>query len=457
VVRCYTNAADRLQDLIASQLQQELGHLQPRAIVIKPNWVIHETDSAFPIAALVTDARVIAATARACATLFPEAQSITVGDSPLQSADWPLLCRQSGLEPLIEQLTREFRGRIAFRDLRREVFQRDRDSFLTPSDASHGDPAGYREVCLNAESHLEPISDQAHKFAVNDYSAAVTRSNHVAGDHRYLVSQTILDCDLFINLPKWKTHQKSGLTAALKNPVGINGDKAYLPHFRRGAPRWGGDEYADEHRWLYWAQTTLREKLQKRHRLAFAALRPGWNAIKKLRGLETRMTERESAPRRFYGAGGAWFGNQTLWRMVYDLNLVLQRGNREGRLLSKPARRYFCIVDGLTCGEANGPLQPLPRQIDWLILGDDPFAIDTCLGWFMGFDPARMPLLAERHAYLGPDWGDFELGDLVVEIDDRPVRLTQSGIDFRFAPPPGWRGHIERATGHDAHGPAPRA
>ena len=98
---------------------------------------------------------------------------------------------------------------------------------------------------------------------MNDYDASATRSNHRRGFHNYFVAQSILDADLLINLPKWKAHQKSAVTGALKNLVGINGDKAYLPHFRRGAPKWGGDEYRDENRWLYWLQTTLRERLQK--------------------------------------------------------------------------------------------------------------------------------------------------------------------------------------------------
>ena len=61
-------------------------------------------------------------------------------------------------------------------------------------------------------------------------------------------------------------------------------------------------------------------------------------------------------------------------------------------------RQYFCIVDGLICGEGDGPLFPRPRAVDWLLFGTDPFAIDTTLAWFMGFDPARLPVLREREA-----------------------------------------------------------
>jgi len=442
--RCFTEAAGRVQSLVRSQLRARFGGLQPRRIVIKPNWVLHETDPAFPIRALVTDARVIEAVVEACLELFPRVQDITVGDCPLQSADWPRLCAQSGLGPVIERLTRAGEGRVAFRDLRREVFHQDAAGFLAAAQTAHGDPRGYREVELGARSHLEPISDQADRFAVNDYSASVTRSNHRPGSHRYLVSQTVLDADLFINVPKWKTHAKAGLTCALKNLVGINGDKAYLPHFRRGAPAWGGDEFPDEGRFLYWAQTRLREALQKRSRLGYRALKPVWAGIKRWRGIETRLDDPSARPKRFYAAGGAWPGNQTLWRMIYDLNLVVQNANAAGRVQAAPARRYFCVVDGLVAGEGNGPLQPLPRDTGWLAFGEDPFAVDTALCWFMGFDPARLPVLAQREAYGGPAWGRFDLNELVVELDGRPVRVVESGINLRFAPPPGWRNHLER-------------
>ena len=444
VTRCFTNASARLKPLIAGQLRAACGHWQPRQIVLKPNWVLHETDPAFPIRALVTDARVIATTVEACLEVFPGAESILVADCPLQSADWPLLCRQSGLEPLMAPLVERSDGRVAFRDLRREVFQKQDGGFLVAAEAPHGDPRGYREVCLGPQSHLEPISDQADRFAVNDYSASVTRSNHRRGDHRYLVSQSVLDCDLFINLPKWKSHQKSGLTCALKNLVGINGDKAYLPHFRRGAPQWGGDEYRDEGRWLYWAQTTLRETVQKRSRLAYRILKPGWELIKRLGGIETRLENPCAQPKNFYVAGGAWHGNQTLWRMIYDLNLIIQCADSAGALHPQRQRAYFCIVDALISGEGNGPLQPLPRDTDWLAFGDDPFAIDSAFAWFMGFDPHKLPVLARRADYLGPGWGDFELNELTVELDGQPVRLADSPVNFHFVPPPGWRNHIER-------------
>jgi hypothetical protein len=67
------------------------------------------------------------------------------------------------------------------------------------------------------------------------------------------------------------------------------------------------------------------------------------------------------------------------------------------------------------------------------------------LGWMMGFDPALIPVLAERGQFLGSEWGAFAIGDLMIAVDGRACRLRDAGINFHFAPPPGWIGHIERA------------
>ena len=79
-----------------------------------------------------------------------------------------------------------------------------------------------------------------------------------------------------------------------------------------------------------------------------------------------------------------------------------------------------------------------------MTFGRDPFAIDTTLGWFMGFDPRLMPILEQRDSYLGPAWGDFDLETLASEVDGVPTRVLSSPINLEFAPPPGWRQHIER-------------
>jgi uncharacterized protein (DUF362 family) len=130
--------------------------------------------------------------------------------------------------------------------------------------------------------------------------------------------------------------------------------------------------------------------------------------------------------------------------MIYDLNLIIRCVDANGQWHETPQREYFCIVDGLVSGEGNGPLQPLPRDTDWLVFGDDPFEIDAALSWFMGFAPEKIQILARRARFASPGWGNYDLNDLQVELDGKITNLVESPIDFHFAPPPGWRNYIER-------------
>ena len=54
------------------------------------------------------------------------------------------------------------------------------------------------------------------------------------------MSKTILGADLVINCLKMKTHKKAGVTLSMKNLIGINGDKNWLPHYRTGFASQGG-------------------------------------------------------------------------------------------------------------------------------------------------------------------------------------------------------------------------
>src|SRR5579862_8175483 len=182
-----------------------------RRILVKPNWVRHEEDPAFPIEAMVTNSSLIETVIEACLAKYPAVEEITVGDVPLQGCDWSKLMRQAGIDRLMRKYNSRESPRIRFVDLRRELAVVT-DGFIRKiPNASGGDPKGYREVILDQESFLDPISEDEKAFRVSDYSPEKTESSHTRGFHRYLIAASALDCDLFINLPKVKTHQKSGL------------------------------------------------------------------------------------------------------------------------------------------------------------------------------------------------------------------------------------------------------
>ncbi len=414
-----------------------------RRIVLKPNWVKHEEHAEFPIAALVTGTALIEACIEACRKKYPRAEKIIVGDVPLQTCDWAALIRQTGVDRLMEK----YRGSLVqFLDLRRERWI-PKDGFMELESAHPGDPLGYSEIVIDHTSLLEEVSHNADSFRVSDYNPAETISVHRKGVHRYLIAKTVLEADLFINLPKMKTHQKSGITGALKNIVGINGSKAHLVHHQLGFPSQGGDEFPeDASRLIYW-QARLRERFQKKSKVVFNLLKRGWEVVKKLRCIKTVGT-RENLGGTFYVGSGSWYGNDSIWRMVYDLNMIILFAHADGGpLRAEPQRTVLSIMDGLVAGEGNGPLQPLPVKADALLASRNPFLIDFAMAKLMGFDVRKIRLLAHYRRFPYAPFAALEPEKFAVTLNG--VR-SETGLDalpviHRFIPAPGWRGHIELA------------
>jgi len=416
-----------------------------RKVFLKPNWVFHSQNPSFPSEALVTSPAVILAVVRACFNNYSNIERVIVGDVPLQSCDFSLMCKQSGTDQLIALCAKEFGSRVQFLDLRREVF-RLANGFLQRDLHVQGDPSGYSEVILDQASQLEEVSHKANRFRVSDYDPEDTTSAHKPGEHRYLICRSILESDLIINLPKMKTHQKTGITGALKNLVGINGSKAYLVHHQVGRPSQGGDEFPEDIPKSILIQVRMREFLQKSSPLLFRMAKWGWEGLKWVRGIKTEATRENMAKGGIYMGSGSWYGNDSIWRMVYDLNLALVFAKSEGgRLAPEPQRQVVSILDGIISGEGNGPLQPLPVRTGVLVASRNPFLVDFAMAKLMGFDWQKIALLANYHRFPNPCFSSFDPLHFFVEMDGA---LHHKGIDSIpvhkcFLPPPGWNGHIE--------------
>lgn len=62
---------------------------------------------------------------------------------------------------------------------------------------------------------------------------------------------------------------------------------------------------------------------------------------------------------------------------------------------------HFVIADGIVAMEGNGPLQGVPRNLQKVVLADDPVAADATCARLMGFDPAKIEHIANASRFLG--------------------------------------------------------
>jgi hypothetical protein len=143
---------------------------------------------------------------------------------------------------------------------------------------------------------------------------------------------------------------------------------------------------------------------------------------------------------------GNWYGNDTTWRMVLDLNRILAYGDATGGWPPRPPRRFFSVVDGIVAGEGNGPLDPRPRPTGMIIAGSNPVAVDLACARILGFDYGKLPML--RRALDGGDLPlvAFSYDDILIRSNepalDRPLAAL-SGPLLGFEPHFGWKGHVE--------------
>ena len=257
-------------------------------------------------------------------------------------------------------------------DLRRERVDT-HDGIIVARHALPGDPRGYRIVDLGARSFFTGSGLDPNRFRGADYDPGPTTAQHQGGRNAYLLSESVLSADLVVNLPKLKTHKKTGVTLAFKNLVGINGDKNWLPHHSLGAASHGGE----------FPQATALDLLRSR---AIELARPLLSRGSFL-GLFRAFRRAEDRARggKDFVRSGNWHGNRTTWRMCLDLNRCLYYSDASGLHLDAPApvRTVLTMLDGIVAGEGEGPLAPKDVPSRAVLAATDPAApiSSPCGSW----------------------------------------------------------------------------
>ena len=402
-------------------------------VLVKPNWVLHANHGPWGMEPLVTHPTVVKATVEAA--LRTDAARVVVGDAPVQGCDFQRLMEGGGYPAWAEALQAREPRFAGLRDFRRT------------KTLQHG---GYRETMreqlamehfvlfdLGGDSLLEPITVDG-AFRVTMYDPEMMRHTHARGRHQYLVAREILEADVVINLPKLKTHKKAGITCALKNLIGINGNKEFLPHHRVGGAETGGDCYPGRSR--------IKRTLEHVYDLQNST--DGVLAQRAL-SVATRALNRAAhmAGDRL-GVEGSWSGNDTIWRTCLDLNRILLYGRPDGTLADERQRRVLNVVDAVVAGQGDGPLNAMPFPLGLLAGGSSSAAIDWVGALLLGYAPERIPITA--HAFDEFRWPLTDFAPDEVRVtgsmgDGAAAMLGGLGLATPTEYPRGWRDAVVTA------------
>jgi len=407
-------------------------------VVLKPNFIKehHETRPA-EWQQVITHGAIIRAACDYVLLALRGRGRVIICDAPQTDSSFDQICRVSGTRAVVSWYNAWSPVPVELLDLRREEWQARDDVIIRRTDLP-GDPHGYVAVNLGAHSRFHGIHPR-HGFYGADYNTDVTRQHHHDDVHEYLLSGTVMQADVVINLPKLKTHKKTGLTCALKNFVGINGDKNWLPHYMLGAPEDGGDQFTART-----ARTQSERVLMTRIKHALTHT-PAWvnHLFRPVKNIGKRIFGSTHAVVR----SGNWHGNDTTWRMTLDLNTCFFYG-QSGQLDRAARRRYLTIVDAIIAGEGDGPLAPDAKPCGVILAGLNPVAVDMACAWLMGFDGCKLRLLGG--AVAAPDLPLCAFSPAAIELVSTNkawcgrLAALQNIVPYRFVPHFGWRGAIER-------------
>lgn len=308
-------------------------------VFIKPNWVAsrwrESCDHKDNLYCVITHPAVIEAVADRVAKALDGKGEIIIADNPSIDADFEELMQFTG----IRKLEKKYSVPCKIYDLRPLVCKDLKDYGIKAKMAHQsGDPLGEVQVNLGKESLLYNVDSSLFRGVFNEREETVAA--HTKETQLYTYSKSLYDADVYISIPKLKTHQKVGATLNLKGLVGSITQKNQLVHWRVGSPETGGDEYPD-----------LKSYIASK---------------------SAKVTHRGAHP-----------GNDTIWRMVGDLY--------QGLL--KKDRKYFTIIDGILGGEGQGPFCPTSKQSNVLIGGFDLLLADIVAVRYMGMDPNKIKYL----------------------------------------------------------------
>jgi uncharacterized protein (DUF362 family) len=408
--------SDAIRELIKNELNAET--VFNKTVLVKPNWVNHDRNQDDEICLRTNDNFLLALVK---VLLMFKPFRIIIGDAPIQGADWEKICSLKFINE-INKNSEYSKIPISIIDFRNTYFIKDDKRINSCFNYSDG----HLIIDVGGRSFLDSIpKNEQEKFRVSHYNHNELRKTHKPGVHKYFIARELFEADIIISVPKVKTHQKTGITAALKNLVGFNGRKEYLPHHKIGGTENSGDSYPGNNLLRNLSSCILDISNRNVGGYAFRF----WQKI----GIETWKL---SNPGKYDQLGAGWFGNDTTWRMVLDINLIAIYGCQNGVLSNSPQRQIFSICDGIIGGQGDGPLFPRPFPLGVISFSNNAALNDYIIAFLMGFNPNKIKLIENAFNLY-----EYKLSNLILNGEPTNIEELSYYIE-RCLPPPGWEGYL---------------
>jgi uncharacterized protein (DUF362 family) len=416
-------------------------------VVIKPNLVLDAADQD----AVTTHASVIRPVVDYAWKALQGQGEIMICDAPQVDADFDKIVLTNGLARMVAILND--RGcRVVLADIRARKTSKINDVVVAETlDAEKDKDAVV--VDLKELSFFAANGVKQNRLSYGAYRGDAMRGHHQQGKHLYKVSKTVLAADVVISIPKLKTHKKAGITCCLKNLVGINVDKNYLPHFTSGPANLGGDEFPPIALWRFpvlfvfkAARLVLLGHWQRHTARVISACAGILSKFNFNIDKESPAGKADTAQRVYQlvtgtDYGGSWSGNETIWRMILDLNRIFLFADGSGDILPTQQRKAFYVVDGFVSGVKNGPLTPHVIRPGIVAAGSNAARVDQAILELTGVDAEKIPLYREAFS-TGNGW----LGGnsvLRAKLNGQPVDPSRTKPLALMLEPKHW--HFARA------------
>ncbi len=404
--------------VISGRLTKQI--ITGKKILLKPNWVMHDKTESDKLCLRTNDAFLL--TAFELILEMSPAQ-IVLGDAPVQGCSWERMLSEEFVEN-VGQLSSQYNVPVLIKDFRRVIYNPETNKLAQNQNTIED----FIIFDLGSRSYLEEVSDDGRSpFRVTNYDPGRLAESHRKGVHKYCITKELFDADVVITVPKIKTHQKAGLTNALKILVGVNGDKDFLPHHRKGALGDGGDCYP--------GKNPLRKVSEDI--LDFANTKIGKSSYKPLLHLSAALW-RASKPNNEQNVAAGWYGNDTTWRMVLDINQVVLYGKPDGTLSDTIQRELFSLIDGIVAGQGDGPLKPDPLALGVVAFSNNAAYMDIVAGHLLGMEVEKISLLRNAKEWLKDQ-------DCLLTINEHQAEINDlKNLSVKAIMPPGWLNYDKR-------------